>query len=53
MRIPKFLEASGTIGFVAPAFGCNMEPTKAVELGLAIHHQNVERRSIHFLQSRK
>ena len=24
MRIPKFLEASGTIGFVAPAFGCNM-----------------------------
>lgn len=29
MRIPKFLEASGTIGFVAPAFGCNMEPYRS------------------------
>ena len=29
MRIPKFLEASGTIGFVAPTFGCNMEPYRS------------------------
>lgn len=29
MRIPKFLESSGTIGFVAPAFGCNMEPYRS------------------------
>ncbi|MFI3212413.1 MAG: LD-carboxypeptidase [Eubacteriales bacterium] len=26
MRYPKFLKENGTIGFVAPAFGCNMEP---------------------------
>ena len=30
MRIPKFLEESGTIGFVAPAFGCNMNLTGVV-----------------------
>ena len=29
MRIPKFLDASGTSGFVAPAFGCNMEPYRS------------------------
>ena len=29
MRIPKFLEASGTNGFVAPAFGCNMGPYRS------------------------
>ncbi len=26
MRYPKFLETNGTIGFVAPSFGCNIEP---------------------------
>ena len=29
MRIPKFLEKGGTIGFIAPSFGCNMEPYKS------------------------
>ncbi|SDB27622.1 S66 family peptidase [Eubacterium oxidoreducens] len=29
MRYPKFLEEHGTIGFVAPAFGCNIEPYKS------------------------
>ena len=29
MRMPKFLGASGTIGFVSPAFGCNMEPYRS------------------------
>lgn len=26
MRYPKFLPKNGTIGFVAPSFGCNIEP---------------------------
>ena len=26
MRYPKFLPEKGTIGFVAPSFGCNIEP---------------------------
>jgi len=26
MRYPKFLPENGTIGFVAPSFGCNIEP---------------------------
>ncbi len=26
MRYPAFLEKKGTIGFVAPSFGCNIEP---------------------------
>ena len=26
MRYPKFLKEKGTIGFVAPSFGCNIEP---------------------------
>lgn len=26
MRYPKFLEAKGRIGFIAPSFGCNTEP---------------------------
>lgn len=26
MRYPKFLPKGGTIGFVAPSFGCNIEP---------------------------
>lgn len=26
MRIPKYLEKNDTIGFIAPAFGCNIEP---------------------------
>jgi len=29
MRIPKFLKEGGTIGFVAPSFGCNIEPYKS------------------------
>lgn len=28
MRYPKFLKENGTIGFVAPSFGCNIEPYK-------------------------
>ena len=28
MRYPKFLKDGGTIGFVAPSFGCNIEPYK-------------------------
>lgn len=26
MRYPKFLKENGTIGFVAPSYGCNIEP---------------------------
>ena len=26
MRYPKFLPVNGTIGFVAPSFGCSIEP---------------------------
>jgi len=29
MRYPKFLEEKGTIGFVAPSFGCATEPYKS------------------------
>ena len=29
MRYPKFLKKNGTIGFVAPSFGCNIEPYKS------------------------
>lgn len=32
MRYPKFLQPGGTIGFVAPSFGCNMEPYKTAFL---------------------
>ena len=28
MKYPKFLAENGTIGFVAPSFGCNIEPYK-------------------------
>ena len=28
MRFPEFLKSDGTIGFVAPSFGCNTEPYK-------------------------
>ncbi|MGN0395803.1 MAG: S66 peptidase family protein [Coprococcus sp.] len=28
MKYPKFLQDKGTIGFVAPSFGCNIEPYK-------------------------
>ncbi len=28
MRYPKFLQKNGTIGFVAPSYGCNIEPYK-------------------------
>ena len=26
MRYPAFLKEKGTIGFVTPSFGCNIEP---------------------------
>ncbi len=29
MRRPEFLSKNGTIGFVAPAFGCNIEPYRS------------------------
>ena len=29
MRYPKFLQKNGTIGFVAPSFGCTTEPYKS------------------------
>ena len=29
MRYPKFLKENGTIGFVAPSFGCNIEPYRS------------------------
>ena len=29
MRYPKFLPDHGTIGFVAPSFGCAIEPYKS------------------------
>lgn len=29
MRYPAFLQKNGTIGFVAPSFGCNIEPYKS------------------------
>lgn len=29
MRYPKFLQPNGCLGFVAPAFGCNIEPYKS------------------------
>ena len=29
MRYPQFLKPGGTIGFVAPSFGCNIEPYKS------------------------
>ena len=29
MRYPGFLPQGGTIGFIAPAFGCSMGPYKA------------------------
>lgn len=32
MRYPKFLKDQGTIGFVAPSFGCNIEPYKSAFL---------------------
>ena len=28
MRFPEFLKPDGTIGFVAPSFGCSTEPYK-------------------------
>ena len=29
MRYPKSLKEKGKIGFVAPAFGCNIEPYRS------------------------
>ena len=37
MRYPKFLEKGGTIGFVAPSFGCNIEPYRTA-FGHALIH---------------
>lgn len=32
MRYPKYLQDGGTIGFVAPSFGCNIEPYRSAFL---------------------
>lgn len=32
MRYPQFLQKGGTIGFVAPSFGCNIEPYRSAFL---------------------
>ena len=32
MRYPEFIKSNGTIGFVAPSFGCNIEPYKSAFL---------------------
>ncbi len=29
MKYPEFLSEHGTIGFVAPSFGCNIEPYRS------------------------
>lgn len=29
MRYPEFLKDGGTVGFIAPSYGCNMEPYKS------------------------
>ena len=44
MKYPKFLPEKGTIGFVAPSFGCNIEPYRsafnhALEKFRAMGHQ--------------
>ena len=40
MRYPAYLEKNGTIGFVAPSFGCATEPYKsAFESALAAFHE--------------
>ena len=44
MKYPKFLPKNGTIGFVAPSFGCNIEPYKtafdnALEKFKALGHE--------------
>ena len=31
MKYGKFLPENGTIGFVAPSFGCNIEPTESMD----------------------
>ena len=31
MKYGKFLPENGTIGFVAPSFGCNIEPYKSMD----------------------
>lgn len=46
MRYPDFLKTDGKIGFVAPSFGCNMEPYRsafvsAQEKLRALGHQSV------------
>ena len=40
MRYPAYLKKNGTIGFVAPSFGCATEPYKsAFESALAAFHE--------------
>jgi len=41
MRYPEFLKKNGTIGFVAPSFGCNMEPYRT-----AFHHAQEKLRQL-------
>ena len=39
MRYPEFLKKNGCIGFVAPSFGCNIEPYKTA-FGHALDKRN-------------
>ncbi len=41
MRYPKFLQEGGTIGFVAPSFGCNIEPYKTAFRSAMATFQNM------------
>lgn len=37
MRYPEFLKPGGTIGFIAPSFGCNIEPYHSAFLNACRH----------------
>ncbi len=41
MRYPEFLQEGGTIGFVAPSFGCNIEPYKTAFKSAMASFQNL------------
>ena len=43
MKYGKFLPENGTIGFVAPSFGCNIEPYK---VHLRTHRKYGQKRGI-------
>lgn len=47
MRYPEFLKKNGTIGFVAPSFGCNIEPYKS---GLTMAEENFVKRGYAFME---